>query len=310
MSAFERARVSEVQRGRLLAAVADVVAEHGLSHVTVAHIVARSGVSRRTFYELFEDRKEAFLAAFDHAIAKAAAMIVPAYERPGKWREKIKAGLAALLEFFDEEPELGRLVVVEALAVGPRALQRRAQVLDELIAVVNEGRTETKTGSELPPLTAEGTVGAVLSVLHARLLEKNPEPLTSLLGSLMGMIVLPYLGPAAARKELLEPNPAPNKRPHRGRKDPLEGLDMRLTYRTIRVLMAIASNPGASNREVADHAGIGDQGQISKLLTRLCTLGLIENATHDHPKGEPNAWTLTAKGRQVEQAVRTESGGE
>jgi AcrR family transcriptional regulator/DNA-binding MarR family transcriptional regulator len=301
--------VNEIQRGRLLAAMADVVAERGFPRVTVAHIVARSGVSRRTFYELFEDREEAFIAAFDHAIQRAAATVLPAYERPGRWREQVRAGLTALLEFLDEEPELGALVVVDSLAAGPRALQRRTRVLDTLIAAIDEGRTEAKAGHEPPPLTAEGTVGAVLSIIHARLLERDPEPLTGLTGSLMGMIVLPYLGPGAAQKELAKPNPTAHKRSRRGHRDPLDGLDMRLTYRTIRVLMAIATHPGASNRETADAAGVGDQGQISKLLARLQTLGLIENAGQGQAKGEPNAWVLTPKGRQVEQAIRTESGG-
>lgn len=52
---------------------------------------------------------------------------------------------------------------------------------------------------------------------------------------------------------------------------------MRLTHRTVRVLMVIAERPGASNREVAERSGISDQGQISKLLTRLARLKLVEN---------------------------------
>ena len=60
---------------------------------------------------------------------------------------------------------------------------------------------------------------------------------------------------------------------------------------------------GASNRQIADQAGVHDQGQISKLLTRLQRLGLIDNTGHGQPNGEPNAWTLTPHGTQVEQAL-------
>lgn len=83
---------------------------------------------------------------------------------------------------------------------------------------------------------------------------------------------------------------------------------MRLTYRTLRVLAAIAAQPGASNREVAEHADIADQGQMSRLLARLQKLGLIENTGQGQPQGEPNAWTLTAKGTEVEQAIRVQAG--
>jgi DNA-binding MarR family transcriptional regulator len=87
----------------------------------------------------------------------------------------------------------------------------------------------------------------------------------------------------------------------------LEGLDMRLTYRTVRVLVTIASDPGASNREIADRAGVQDQGQISKLLARLEHLGLVQNSGAGPVRGEPNAWWLTPRGREVEQIIRRQT---
>jgi hypothetical protein len=135
------------------------------------------------------------------------------------------------------------------------------------------------------------------------------RPLLDLLGPLMGMIVLPYMGQAAAAKELERPAPKPRRGVvARGTRDPLEGLDMRLTYRTVRVLMAIAGHTGASNRQVATASGIADQGQISKLLARLDGLGLIHNTGEGHPKGSPNAWRLTARGEEVERAIRLQTG--
>jgi chromosome segregation and condensation protein ScpB len=119
----------------------------------------------------------------------------------------------------------------------------------------------------------------------------------------MSMIVLPYLGQAAARRELARPVPKPRTQPGQARPDPLRDLNMRLTYRTVRVLSAIAAHPGASNRQIADTAGVGDQGQISKLLSRLANLGLIENTGPGHAHGEPNAWTLTPKGSEIQAAI-------
>jgi hypothetical protein len=89
--------------------------------------------------------------------------------------------------------------------------------------------------------------------------------------------------------------------------DLLRELDMRLTYRTVRVLMAVADNPGGSNRQLADGAGIGDQGQISKLLRRLDGLGLIANTGAGFIRGAPNSWVLTAKGRDVQGALAQEN---
>jgi AcrR family transcriptional regulator len=299
-----REHVSEIQRLRILAAMGEVASERGAGQVTVAHVVARAGVSRRTFYDLFEDREECFLAAFDEAVARASTAVLDAWNAGGSWREQVRGALGALLAYFDAHPAAARLCVVEALAAGPRVLEHRRKVLACLIAAVDEGRGEMSRGSrQPPPLTADGVVGAVFSVVHSRLSESRAGGLSGLLGELMGMIVLPYLGPAGVRREVGRPNPPPLPTPIEAGADPLGGLDMRITYRTVRVLMTIAASPGASNREIAARAGISDQGQVSKLLARLEHLGLAANEGEGPAKGAPNAWVLTDRGRQVEQAI-------
>jgi AcrR family transcriptional regulator len=286
----------------------EVAAERGAGSVTVAHVVARAGISRRTFYDLFADREACFLEAFEEALAQASVGVLEAYRGQGSWRERTRAALWATLVFFDAHPAAARLCVVEALAAGPRALEYRAEVLARLIAAVDEGRAEIpKSARQPPPLTADGVVGAVLSVVHSRLLAPGREPLVGLLGELMGMIVLPYLGPAAARRELERPAPEIQEDRMPLDSDPLDGLDMRITYRTVRVLIAMASRPGASNREVASEAGISDQGQVSKLLMRLEHLGLVRNEGVGHAKGAANAWVLTLRGQSVEQAIRVQT---
>jgi AcrR family transcriptional regulator/DNA-binding MarR family transcriptional regulator len=297
-----RVDVVALQRARMIAALVEVVAERGVARVTVAHVAARSGVSRRTFYELFGDREDCLLAAFDQAVERAGARVVPAFEEHEPWVGRVREGLRALLEFLDDEPGLGRLVVVDALGAGPVALERRRRVVEILIGAVDRGRREPGVAAGLTRLTAEGVVGAVLAVLHARLSEPGSRPMIGLLGPLMGMIVLPYQGRRVAVRETSRR--APRRRPVAPVvADPLQDLEMRLTYRTVRVLAAIASAPGASNRQVANAAGVADPGQISKLLARLQHLGLVANVGEGHTRGEPNAWRLTPKGRDVEQAI-------
>ncbi len=152
-------------------------------------------------------------------------------------------------------------------------------------------------------------MGAALSIVYARLLRGDNRSLTSLQGELMGMIVLPYLGSAAARREQARPVPALPVQDGSASglldagEDPLQGVEMRFTYRTARVLEAVALAPGASNRMIGEYAGISDQGQISKLLTRLERLGLLRNTGVGHAKGEPNAWQLTVIGERVAQRI-------
>jgi AcrR family transcriptional regulator len=302
-----RGQVAEIQRARMLTAMVQEVSEHGAANVSVAHVVARSGVSRRTFYEIFEDREDCFLAAFDDALKHVAAAVVPAYEQSGSRRSKIRAGLTALLESLECDPATGRLLIVESLAAGPGALGRRQHVLAQIIPIVEQGHAESKSPGDPPALTAEGILGGVLSVLHARLTQESGESMLELTGPLMGMIVLPYLGQAAARKEIERSTPKRGAKRPVVRSDPLQDLPMRFTYRTMRVLMSIAELGGRgtypSNRAVGEHAGIGDQGQASKLLARLHRLGLIENQGGDPARGEPNAWTLTATGKEVHDSI-------
>jgi AcrR family transcriptional regulator len=306
-SRLPRGQVTEIQRGRMLAAAVDTVEEVGYSGMTVAQVIGRARVSRKTFYDVFADREACFLEAFDRAVDQGRGAALQEYRRHDDWREGVRGALAGVLALMDEQPALARLAVVEALAAGERVLEHRSAVLEELAAAIDRGRS-APGALDPPALTAEGVVGAVFQVLHSRILEQQPEPLLSLLGPLMSMIVLPYLGSRCASRELSRPAPRPAVQPRRGARrrhaDPLEGLKMRLTYRTVRVLMVIAQHPGASNREIAEGSGIVDQGQISKLLGRLARLELIENRGEGQEKGAANAWHLTPRGSAVERATR------
>lgn len=302
-----RGHVSEIQRARMLSAAIEAIKENGYSHLTVAQVIARAKVSRKTFYDLFEDREDCFLAVFEVTVGQLGSRVIEAYQGESSWRDGMRVGVAALLSFIDEDPELARLCVVDALGGGARVLAERARVIAALREAVDLGREGSGIGSEPPGVTAEGVVGAVLAVLHTRLLERSREPYIELHGPLMSMIVLPYMGARVASSELRRAAPRVLTRArddHPVAADPMAGLQMRLTYRTVRVLSAIRERPRASNRQVADGAGIADQGQISKLLSRLEGLGLIENMDRFQGKGAPNEWRLTERGERVERATR------
>ncbi len=308
VSAAGRERVEQIQRARLIAAMVEVSYEHELADATVARVVARAGVSRRTFYELFEDREDCFLAALDEGIARTSRYVLDSYDPRAGWVERVRIALSSLLSFLDAERDLARLLIVASPGAGQAAFERRRRVLAQMIAAIDEGRIQSNGGSQPPPLTAEGIVGGGLSVIHACLVNGKPGRLVELANPLMSMIVLPYLGQAAARRELARRAPRPRARVESENGDPLRELDMRLTYRTVCVLTSVAANAGGSNREIGLASGIVDQGQISKLLRRLERLGLVQNDGHAQGKGMPNAWVLTAKGVRVERAMSAEGG--
>lgn len=295
-----------MQHARLMAAAVDAIWEKGYAQVTVADMIARARISRKTFYCLFADREECVTAAFEQALAETRILAREAYGGESGWREGIRAALCSLLTVMDERPALAWLCLVEAFGAGEVVMRLRAEVVAELAQAIDDARALGH--SRRPPqLTAEGVVGGVFAVLHRRVIEQREEPLVGLLGQLMSIIVLPYLGSQAAARELRRSTPPveaerQQRRPARD-VDPLRGLDMRLTYRTMRVLVSIAELPGASNREIALASGIADPGQISKLMTRLERLGLVENRGQGQERGAANAWHLTARGIELERVT-------
>jgi AcrR family transcriptional regulator/DNA-binding MarR family transcriptional regulator len=312
--------VSGHQRARLLAGAVWAVDRLGFTQTTVGHITERAHVSRRTFYELFADREDCLLAVLKDTAGRLTAELQAAELNGLSWRERVRTGLWTILCFFEADPALARVCVVESARGGRGVLEYRAGVLAALTAVIDRGRGESSRAAQCPRLTAEGLAGATLAILYARLHNGAGEPLGDLLGELSAMIVLPYLGPAAAKQERARPVPAAPSRavrvrsgggpapdPQRVTDDPLRAIPMRVTQRTALVLTGIAeqSERGANpnNREVAELAGVSDEGQISKLLARLERLGLLQNAGAGHARGASNAWSLTPLGDQVTQQI-------
>jgi AcrR family transcriptional regulator len=278
--------------------------ELGAANVTVSSVVERSGVSRRTFYELFDSCEGCLVAALDDALDCASKQVVAAYRSKGRWKEQIRAGLVALLAFLEQEPSMGRLLVVESLAAGSGTRRRRQAAFARVVDAVDEGRKAGPARGARPvAIAAEGIAGGVLSVIQSRILDLDGRSLLELTGPLMSIIVLPYLGAAAAQRELARRVVVPIGDPSSDAGNPLRDIDMRLTYRTVCVLGSVAGKPGSSNREVGLAAGITDQGQISKLLTRLAKLGLVSNDGAGRARGAPNAWVLTGKGLEVHRMV-------
>jgi AcrR family transcriptional regulator/DNA-binding MarR family transcriptional regulator len=310
-------QVPDIQRSRLLAAAVGAVEEFGYTDATVTRITERARVSRRTFYELFDNREQCLAGVLDGAVGQISAEIVAAGLGGLSWRERVRGGLWVILSFFDRERALARVCIVQSQRGAQSVLERRQEIIDRLAGIIEEGREESASVSGLGGLTGEGVVGAVLGILYARLLKPDGEPLSGLLGELMAMIVLPYTSVQVARRErarsapkLLSGSVVSDERltATLGSVEPLAEIPMRLTYRTARVLQDLAEYPGSSNRQVADRVGIHDQGQISKLLARLERFGLLANGTNGAPaKGEPNEWSLTVTGWKVTRSIRAHS---
>jgi AcrR family transcriptional regulator len=295
-------QTSEHQRIRILSAMVTAASTRDAEPLRVSDVIAVAGVSRKTFYALFADREDCLRATVEEAVALAAACASTVDDPAARWVDRLRVGLRALLGLLEEEPELARLCVAQAL-IGRAAHPRLDEALEQLARFLDRGQNAAGARIQPPALAAEGVLGGALGLIHARLIATDGQSLLDLSKPLMSMIVLPYLGRAAAHKEQSRPEPARGRRQHKHTPRPSKAPNFRLTYRTMRVLAVIAAQPELSNSDIAERAGISDQGQISKLLARLREGGLIENVGEGQAKGAANAWRLTRDGWQLQRTI-------
>lgn len=162
------------QRGRLLEAMAQCVAEQGYAATTVADVIRRAGVSRKTFYEHFADKRACFLAAWEVGNEILLAQVLAAGEEADGWRARLRAGADAFLEVLAAEPDFARSFLIEVLSAGEDALVRRAEIIGQFADALAQTHAQARAeGADLRPVPAwafRAAAGAAweLTVEHLR----------------------------------------------------------------------------------------------------------------------------------------------
>jgi AcrR family transcriptional regulator len=173
------------QHERLLDAMTECVAERSYVGTSVAHVIAVAGVSRRTFYEHFENKRACFLGAYDAIVERCRVRVLDAYERPGPWHERIEAAFDAFLDFLVAEPDAARLCVVEVLSAGPESLSRRDRAMQGFARLLDVCRVGAPSDSQAPNLVAEAIVGGIYELIYARIVRDQIDELPALLPQIM-----------------------------------------------------------------------------------------------------------------------------
>ena len=192
--------VTHNQRERLIAGIAEAIAENGYSGTTIAHITRAAAVSRRTFYEHFSSKDECFVAAYDTVMTDLRERVSTAFDAEEEWPQAIKAGIDAMLGFLAGEPSLARLCMVEALVAGPAVVERYDAAIQSFVPYFQEGRKgrPPEVLSRLSPTTEEALVGGMVSLISRRIIAGKVEDLEELLPDLVEFTLTPYLGSAEA----------------------------------------------------------------------------------------------------------------
>jgi AcrR family transcriptional regulator len=305
-------RVVEIQRARILDALVEVVAERGFGGVSVELVIARARVSRRTFYEIFDGLEDCFVAILDDGLERSSALILQAFMAEDSWRDGLRAGMATLLLFLDSEPKLTWFWMVDALTAGSWALEHRARNIAKLRTAIVSWWVASRSVVGSPPLAAEGVMASAFGLIHTHLVTREPGPLIGLLGPLMGIVTGPYLDQETVAEEIRRGERLSRKIQSETHAPLARGVVTQAEHPTLELpamlcnpksararlcVLYLARHPGSNNRQVGSGIGVTHKGQISKLLTDLenCTVVVKES----YGPGRPNAWRLTAYGREV-----------
>lgn len=204
--------VAAHQRERILQGLTQAVVELGYARTTVADVITFAKVSRKTFYEHFNDKEDCFLAAYDAAIERIARHVIEAIETKERPGEQLSVGIAAFIELMAAEPALARLCLVEVIALGPVGLERRERAIRAFAHGMLEIARQHEAAAEVPPITAELVIGGLLQIANARLVRGDVETLRRDMPELVYCALVPFCGHDEATEltELLgEGNGAP-----------------------------------------------------------------------------------------------------
>jgi AcrR family transcriptional regulator len=192
--------VVQSQRERTIIALARCAAERGYSETRIGDIVGVAGIARATFYEQFGSKESCFVAAFEFALERLRRRIIEALRSEEHFPDRVGGSLYGLLEFLGAEPELARLCLIEAPAVGRPAGHRYRRALDRFADLLRGCRPETPAARQLPESTEPVLVAGIVALLARRIEAGDGMRLGELHAELTELALGPYLGAAEATR--------------------------------------------------------------------------------------------------------------
>jgi AcrR family transcriptional regulator len=193
---------SRPARERLLEAMLIVSGELGYEQVAVKHVIERARASRATFYKHFEDREDCFAQAHLGAGEWLYRRLIGAAKRQPSWREGLRAAMSELLEFCANQPAIAKALFVEVHAAGEQALAQRADLMERLSRALDSARREIPTRQAPPPITSTFMVGAIDTLVCAKLMDGDAARAPEMLPGLLHFVVMQYYGEKAAWEEM------------------------------------------------------------------------------------------------------------
>jgi AcrR family transcriptional regulator len=263
----------ESERARILGGLVELVAERGLGGVSVEKVIARAEVSTDAFHAHFDTVEDGVLVVIDDTLRHVSWLVSDAFAVDGSWHTRARGALGAVLAYFDREPAIARLCLVETLTGSQTLLEHREGAIASFRSFVVDRLAE----ENLQPssLAAEGGLASVMGIVYARVIAREGQPLVGLTDSLMALLTASNFAD----------------------QDPPARFVTARARRARECLRCLAEQPGLSNRELAARIGVAHESQMSRLLSGLVDRGLL--AKRSEGVGKRNAWRLTPLGERL-----------
>lgn len=285
---------TSAQRGRLIAAMGELVAEVGPAAVGVHHVCQRAGMSRRTFYDHYGSRDDCYMDALREASSRLLAHVEKAVSAAGpEWDDRAAAATQALLDALDADRVLAQLCVVSSLSAGLDAVALRQGVLDRIAVLIGD----VPASSAPVGLVLAGALGGVWELVHRRLTDEPDRSLVDLGEVAVYLMLAPFAGRRHAtalagqgKSIAYVTRWSPRIAGHPG---------LVITELTRQTLSYLGAHPGACNVDIARGVDVRHESQISRHLVRLERAGIVCR----RKEGRTNAWKLTVLGREAAAAA-------
>ncbi len=195
--------VAESQRARLLAGMAESVSERGYADTSIADVISRAGVSRKTFYQQFEGKDECFAVTYGQEMDRLLEVTLSAFEAEGPpWARRLRGALTALCAALAGNPVVARLCFIEGLDAGPVTGERRREALRGLLPLFEAAPSDAIGESPFGESLRMGRIGDLAEMLHQEIAAGAGATLPRLVPELTYLMALPFLGPERAAREL------------------------------------------------------------------------------------------------------------
>jgi AcrR family transcriptional regulator len=199
-SGLSREQAAANQRYRILYAAAQLAEQKGYNATTIADITRLAGVDGRTFYAVFTDKQDAFMAVHELGVQQVMSATASAFFTGSSWPERVWAAGEAFAGFLESNPMIAHVGFVEAYAVGPGAVQRVEDSHVTFTIFLEEGYQQTPTHGPPSRLALEAIITSIFEIVYREARTRNRPRVSGMLAPMAFLALGPFLGAREANR--------------------------------------------------------------------------------------------------------------